>query len=105
MVPGHTLYFDRYFTTERLVDELKKKGIGCSGTIMKNRIPRDVRPLLEEDKILKKRGRGSSHVVVKGNDEMAVTQWYDNKPVTFLSSVEAVEESDYCQRWCKQSKR
>lgn len=39
LVPGHVLYIDRYFNTVKLVDELNNRGIRCTGTIMKNRIP------------------------------------------------------------------
>lgn len=104
LVPGHVIYFDRYFTSEKLLDELEKKGIKGTGTVMKNRIPADVRPLLVDDRELKDQGRGSSQVIVRKDDQIAFTKWYDNKPVLFLSSVEANEEADVCQRWCKKNK-
>lgn len=37
LVPGHTLYMDRYFTTVKLADELLNKGIRCTGTEQKSR--------------------------------------------------------------------
>ncbi|KAF9410249.1 hypothetical protein HW555_010598, partial [Spodoptera exigua] len=39
LVPGHILYFDRYFTTVRLANELDTRGFKCVGTLMKNRVP------------------------------------------------------------------
>lgn len=105
LVPGHNLYFDRYFTSEKLVDELNKRGIGCTGTVMKNRIPRAVRSTLKEDKVLKREGRGSSQVLVRDDEKISITKWYDNKPVVMMSSIEAKEVTDFCQRWCKSQKR
>lgn len=104
LVPGHVLYFDRYFTSEKLLDELGKKGIKGTGTVMKNRVPAGLRPLLIDDKELRAQGRGSSQVLVRSDGQLAFTKWYDNKPVTFLSSVEAKDEADECQRWCKKNK-
>jgi len=37
--PGSCLYFDRFFTTQKLMDILKQKKIFCTGTVMKNNIP------------------------------------------------------------------
>lgn len=105
MVPRHVVYCDRYFTSEKLVIELDKRGIGCTGTLMKNRIPMNVRTLLKSDKDLKRSGRGSSQTVVKNDDKIAITKWFDNKPVIMMSSVEAKEEEDQCQRWCKLEKK
>lgn len=105
LVPGHVIYCDRYFTSEKLLDELMDQGIGCSGTIMKNRIPREARPDVIDDKLLKDRGRGSNQVLVRHDGKMALTKWFDNKPVTLLSTVEASDAEDICRRWCKGEKR
>ncbi|CAH2100823.1 unnamed protein product [Euphydryas editha] len=43
------------------------------------------------DRRLKSESRGSSRVSVTENDELALTKWFDNKPVLFLSSVEEEE--------------
>lgn len=105
LVPGHILYCDRFFTSQKLVEELDKRGLGCTGTLMKNRIPKEVRGLLLSDKDMKKKGRGESQVVTRRDKKMAVTKWYDNKPVLMLSSVEAKDDEDTCQRWCKKEKK
>lgn len=105
LVPGHIIYCDRFFTTENLLDKLHQKGLACTGTLMKNRIPKDARALLLSDKELKKKGRGTSQVVVRKDEMLAVTKWFDNKPVTLMSSVEAQDEEDLCRRWCKKGKK
>ncbi|CAK1599853.1 unnamed protein product [Parnassius mnemosyne] len=104
LVPGHILYFDRYFTSVKLANELLKRGIGCTGTIMKNRIPAAARLVLKDDKELQRRGRGSVQTIVSDDNQIAITKWYDNKPVILLSTVEAKEPVDVCQRWCKKQR-
>lgn len=103
LVPGHVLYFDRYFSSQKLADELSSRGILCSGTLMKNRIPHGCQ--LKDDRSLKEEGRGSCHVLVRPDKKVAVTKWFDNKPVIFMSTLEAEEISDFCSRWCKSTKR
>lgn len=94
-----------FFTSEKLFDELEKRGIKGTGTIMKNRIPYDVRESKICDNELKSQGRGSFQVLVRNDKRLALTKWYDNKPVLLLSSVEADVEVDECKRWCKKDKR
>lgn len=79
LVPGHVIYFDLYFTSQKLVLELLDRGIGCSGTIMKNRIPVSARHLLADDRELKLQGRGSAQVLVRNDTKIALTKWFDNK--------------------------
>ncbi|CAG4929637.1 unnamed protein product [Colias eurytheme] len=105
LVPGHILYFDRYFSSLKLAKELLIRGIRSTGTIQKNRVPAAARDVLLEDKELSKRGRGSVHTVVNSDDTVAITKWNDNKPVTMMSTVEGREPEDVCQRWCKRTKR
>lgn len=59
---------------------------------------------LESDKSLKDKGRGSSQVLVRNDEKIALTKWYDNKPVLLLSSQFANEESDVCKRYNKKEK-
>lgn len=99
LVPGHILYFDRYFTTLRLAKLLNDKGFKCVGTIMRNRVPRDVTLDLKNDKELAREGRGSHDVLVGSNSELALTKWFDNKPILFLSTQYAAEQVDQCRRY------
>lgn len=101
LVPGTIVYYDRYFSTVQLASELLSRGIKCAGTLMKNRIPADARNLLESDTNLKKKGRGSYHVLSNSNNTAAITKWMDNKPVIMLSTAHAANETDNCSRWCK----
>lgn len=105
LVPGHIIYCDRYFTSLKLIDELNLKGFKCAGTIMKNRIPKYLRDELESDKTLSRRGRGSFDVLVREDGQVAVTKWFDNKPVNMISSMHAAETTDDCRRYDRKQKR
>lgn len=97
LVPGHVLYFDRYFTSLKLVLELTSRGFYSAGTVMKNRIPPTLRNELPDDREMKKRGRGCSSVFVNSSDTVAVTKWFDNKPVVLLSTAYGSDPQDVCQ--------
>lgn len=57
-VPRGTLvYFDRYFTTISLLDAPQERGLPATGTIQKNRIPKEGH--FTADNILSRKPRGS----------------------------------------------
>lgn len=105
LVPGSIIFQDRYFTSVKLLEELSKRGIKSTGTLMKNRIPGAIRNSIESDLELKRRGRGSYQTLTRDDDVVSLTKWYDNKPVIILSSIHAANDVDLCKRWCKKDKR
>ncbi|CAK1591639.1 unnamed protein product [Parnassius mnemosyne] len=102
LVPGHVLYFDRYFTSLKLAETLFDRGFLCAGTIMKNRIPQNV--LLMKDRDMKEKGRGCCFTTYSTDGKLAITKWFDNKPVHMLSTCYAAENTDFCSRWSKTKK-
>ncbi|KAK0141498.1 PiggyBac transposable element-derived protein 1 [Merluccius polli] len=56
---------------------------------------------LEDEKSLKKKGRGSYDVRVEGNHNICAVKWYDNKAVTLVSSFAGPEPLQKIQCWDK----
>ncbi|KAL3235424.1 hypothetical protein MRX96_048328, partial [Rhipicephalus microplus] len=86
-----------------LLDKLAEKEIAATGTVMNNRVPKTVK--LSSESQLKQRGRGASEMWVRNDDKQVVVRWYDNKPVTLMSSLHGKEPQDTCRRWCAKEKR
>lgn len=103
LVAGHLLFFDRFFTTTKLCNELLRRGFHGTGTIMRNRVPKCC--VLTEEKEFRKKTRGSSEVKVREDGKLAVTMWLDNKPVLLLSTCYCDQNHDECERWSKKDKR
>ncbi|KAK8781011.1 hypothetical protein V5799_017648 [Amblyomma americanum] len=58
-----TLYIHRWFTSSSLMDELVKKDIFATGTLVKNRLPKEVH--FTNDKDFVKQSRGTSEEVIR----------------------------------------
>lgn len=95
--PKTCLYFDRYFTTEKLVQILLKKKNFSTGTVMKNHLPKNI--TLMSDKAMMKSNRGTSKQYVREDKKMVLVKWFDNKPIHLLSSESGKEPKDTCRRW------
>lgn len=102
---GISVYLDRFFTSELLLDLLfsHREATG-TGTLTKNKVPKQVKLKLTDDSLLKKQGRGSVDQCVRSDGQIAVIKWYDSKPVRLISNKEGVLPMDKCRRWCKVQK-
>ncbi|KAH9374626.1 hypothetical protein HPB48_014673 [Haemaphysalis longicornis] len=96
------LYFDNYFTSIPLLQELKEIGIWAIGTIRSNRLQGCP---LKPDKVLKKEGRGSMDTRVTQGGDVTVVRWQDNGIVNFAPTVVGVGEPTTVKRWSESTKQ
>ena len=82
---GHKVFFDNYFCSPELQVSLAHRGIHSLGTVRCNRLPNLT---VISDTELKKKGRGAHMEKVAKVDDvtLSVVRWFDNRPVTFLST-------------------
>ena len=97
---NYKLYFDNYFNSPHLQLSLARRGILSLGTVRMNRLTNCQLP---SDAEMKKRGRGAhvEKIAQVGNIEMSAVRWYDNRPVTFLSTFVGAEPLTDVRRWSR----
>ncbi|KTF95432.1 hypothetical protein cypCar_00001006 [Cyprinus carpio] len=59
---------------------------------------------LEDEKSLKKKGRGKFDIRVEGNHNICTIKWYDNRAITLVSSFAGPEPVQKIQHWDKATK-
>ena len=102
--PGTSIYFDRYFTSIRLLDHLRiNEKMNGTGTVRKVSIPKEAK--LPSEKDLKKRERGTSLTSVRNDGGLAITVWQDNKPVYMASTEHGSNPEDLVKRYSRKERR
>lgn len=96
------IYADNFFTSIPLIVRLVDCGIHYTGTARQVRLPNCN---LEDEKSLKKKGRGSFDVRVESNHNICAVKWFDNRQVTLVSSFAGPQPVEKIQRWDKTAKR
>ena len=96
---------DRYYTSIELVKELEKRKLYTTGTVMSNRINKDIRWNAKEGRD-KKRGEFVHHMYKYKNEKgkelsMGLVIWKDKKPVYVLTTEYDTGETDMCIRRSK----
>ncbi|CAK1578319.1 unnamed protein product [Parnassius mnemosyne] len=97
--PGSCVYHDRYFTTVPLIEEMTKRNLHSTGTIMFNRIPDRTAIKFKPDARM---ARGESQQYVCG--PTVVVKWKDNKSVLMASNCTGSSSSSIVKRWEKHLK-
>ncbi|XP_067949827.1 piggyBac transposable element-derived protein 2-like [Watersipora subatra] len=97
----YKIFGDNLFTSLPLISELNKKGMFYTGTVRTNRVPKCN---LQNEKVLKRKGRGSYDSYEEEVNNVVAVRWYDNKAVTLLSSLTGVQPLAQAKRWDKPSK-
>jgi len=94
------VYFDNYFNSPDLQVALAQRGILSLGTVRTNRV-HNLNGVSDGE--LKKRGRGAyaEKIALVGDTKMSVVRWFDNRPVTFLSTFVGAQPVCESRRWNK----
>lgn len=98
---SHKLFFDNWFTSLRLVEELSCKGFLCVGTF---RADRTEKCPLAVDAALKVQGRGSVDFRLDEESNIGIIKWFDNSSAHLVSTYAGFQLSDTSKRWNSKEK-
>lgn len=97
--PGSCVFFDRYFTTIPLLEELKRLGYHGTGTIMAHRIPKRHQIRFKEDNNMR-RGDIDQRV----SNDIVLVKWMDNKAVLTASNCTGGTVTESVKRYDRGAK-
>ena len=89
---------DNPFLSINLFNYLKQQGIWAFGTTRNNRLY-GADKLIQNQKELKKKGRGSLDNLVHANSNITIVRWIDNDVVQAISSFIGPDIGDDINRW------
>lgn len=98
----YSLFFDNFFTSFRLLEELKKRGIDGTGTVRKDRVEKA--PLVDP-KVLQKKARGSYQQVTDKVTNVTLVRYNDNSVFTIASTSSGVNPTGKAKRWSNAEKK
>lgn len=96
------LFFDNFFTSIPLIDELGQRNFKATGTIRENRVSRCPLP---SNKEMKKSERGSYQYKSSRAEEIVVCKWHDNSVVTVASNAAKVMPTNKIKRFSQKEKK
>ncbi|KAL0818791.1 hypothetical protein ABMA28_008118 [Loxostege sticticalis] len=99
---SYSFYFDNFFTSLPLLDELQKMGHDGTGTIQANRTEKAP---LKDPKEMKKTSRGSHHQCTDTLSNITLVRYNDNNIVTVASTQCGVEPISKAKRYCDKQKK
>lgn len=97
----HAVYFDNFFTSHTLLDQLRISGFHATGTVRENRICGS--PLIDSKK-LDKQERGTFDWSFDKDAEVLVVKWKDNSNVCLATNFEKVYPTAAVKRFCRTKK-
>src|SRR6218665_3051166 len=93
---NYCLYIDNYFTSLKLLDQLRRDNIATVGTVRSNRIEKC--PLKDASQ-MKKVDRGFYDFRTDTTSGTIVVRWQDNSVVTIASNTFGVQPITHARRW------
>ena len=100
----YKLFIDNWYSSIPLASLSMSQGIAVLGTVRSNRL-RNCKMIPDAE--LRKKRRGSMEIKLASEDniELRVIKWFDNRPVTMLTTFEAVEPIKQVRRWDKKDRK
>lgn len=98
----HLIFFDNFFSSYSLLQELKKIGCFATGTIRDNRTAKCP---IENVKHIAKQARGTYEYAYDENNEICVVRWNDNSVVTVASNSFGPEPIKKAKRYNRKKKQ
>lgn len=95
----YQIFTDNLFTSVNLLTSMRERGYGVTGTIRKNRMPKDC-PLPSKVQ-MEKRARGSHASTISKDDGIIFVRWKDNAVVSMASTTCGVHPISSAKRYCK----
>lgn len=83
----------------QIYTELRKRGYGVTGTIRKNRLPKEIP--LPAKKEMEKKGRGAHASTISKDDGIITVRWTDNAVVSMASTTYGVQPMTSAKRYSK----
>ncbi|XP_067646949.1 piggyBac transposable element-derived protein 3-like [Eurosta solidaginis] len=96
----HAIFFDNYFTTHSLMRQLADMKLKASGTVRENRISNCK---LDNNKIFKRRSRGSYDCRYDTLNDILAVKWVDNNVCSILTNFDKMTPMHYVKRWSRES--
>ena len=97
---NYCLYIDNYFTSLRLLDQLRRDQIAAVGTIRTNRVEKCP---LKDISLIKKSNGGTMDYRMDVNTGKTVVRWHDTSIVTIASNTFGIEPIGHVKRWSAKS--
>lgn len=101
---GRFLYFDRYFSSLPLMNELVKRNLEGTGTLMANRFNTKKKTHYEFKKD-QNMVRGEDEAIVNSDKTINIVKWKDNKGVLMISTAFGAEPRTKVSIWAKKRRR
>nr|CAD7595708.1 unnamed protein product [Timema genevievae] len=98
----YDFFFDNFFTSLSLLDELKERGCTGTGTVRSNRVENAP---LKESTVLKKMPRGSFDQLTDTNSGTTLIRYHDNSIVTIASNRNGVHPTGKSKRYSRSDNR
>lgn len=99
---NHKVYFDNFFTSCDLLNDLRNLGYRATGTIRDNRTKKC--PLTNVKEMMKK-PRAEFDYRFDKNNEILLVRWKDNSICTMATNHDSYEPAGFVKRWCSQKKQ